>query len=377
MTSRTRIGFDADVLLAAATAAATAPTAPTGRGDGARGGAARGTGGGAGGAPRRELARAYRELSERYRGGSDTPEDARLTDGHVRAYLAARLPATLAVSRVVLAELADRRPRWQPHSLLDLGAGPGPATWAALEVFGEITGVDLVERSARMIAAGRGLARLGAPGPLRTGARWHHTTAQVPPVGVAADLTVASYLLGELPAATRGPAVAAWWRATTGALVIIDTGTPDGYARVLAARSALLADGATITAPCPSDGACPLPDGDWCHFARRVERSAVHRALKDAERGHEDEKFAYLIASRGQPAHAPGRLLRAPRAHAGHIRLALCVPEGQREAVVARSRRDAYAWARRARWGDPAPGSVTDPAAPTDPAAGGQAPRTV
>ncbi|MCM3885088.1 small ribosomal subunit Rsm22 family protein [Frankia sp. R82] len=339
---RTRTGFDADLLLAAATATATAH-------------------GGGGGGPRRDLARAYRELSARYRGGGDTPDDAVLTDQHVRAYLAARLPATLAVSRTVLAELAARRPHWQPQHLLDLGAGPGPATWAALELFLEITHVDLVERSARMIDTGRRLADLGAPASLRTHARWHHTTAQAPPSGVTAELAIASYLLGELPPAARGPAVAAWWQATSGELVLIDTGTPDGYARILAARTALLADGATITAPCPSDGPCPLPGNDWCHFARRVDRSAVHRALKDADRGHEDEKFAYLIASRGEPAHAAARVLRAPRAHSGHLRLALCAPDGRQETVVARSRRDAYSWARRARWGDAAPPFVAVP----------------
>ncbi|CAO5185256.1 ribosome assembly protein METTL17/RSM22, mitochondrial [Frankia sp. AiPs1] len=356
MTIRTRTGFDADALLRAA--------------------AADGEGG-----PRRDLARAYRELSARYRGGSDTPDDSALTDRHVQAYLAARLPATLAASRAVLVELAERRPLWQPASLLDLGAGPGPAMWAALETFAGITRIDLVERSSRMIGAGQRLAShattatataattvtdvgAGAATALRS-ARWHRGAAQAPPPVDDADLTLASYLLGELPADERGPALAAWWHATNGALVLIDTGTPDGYARILAARAALLADGATITAPCPSDGPCPLPAGDWCHFSRRVERSAAHRALKDADLGHEDEKFAYLVASRGEPAHAAGRVLRAPRAHSGHVRLVLCTSDGRGETVVARSRRDEFRWARRARWGDAAPPTVAETARST------------
>ncbi len=258
---------------------------------------------GANPAPARELTRAYRELSELYRGGGATPPDATLTEKHVRAYRAARLPATPTASRAVLAELAARRPGWAPTGLLDLGAGPGPASWAALAAVPGISRVDLVERSALMIETGRRLARDRAPVMLRA-ARWHHVGAENPP-DVGADLTVAAYLLGELPEDTRERALAAWWRVTAGDLVIIDAGTPAGNARVLAARGALLAVGARITAPCPTDGACPLPAGDWCHFARRVERSALHRALKDADRGHEDEKYAYLIASRQPPRTPP------------------------------------------------------------------------
>ncbi|CAO5235666.1 small ribosomal subunit Rsm22 family protein [Frankia sp. AgKG'84/4] len=55
--------------------------------------------------------------------------------------------------------------------------------------------------------------------------------------------------------------------------MIIDAGTPAGYARVLAARGALLAAGATITAPCPTDSACPIPAGTgdyrWARGAHR------------------------------------------------------------------------------------------------------------
>jgi ribosomal protein RSM22 (predicted rRNA methylase) len=247
----------------------------------------------------------------------------------VRAYLAARLPATLAASRAVLTELARRRPGRRPASLLDLGAGPGPATWAALEAFPTIIRIDLVERSTLMIQAGRRFAAAGPAAALRPAggsatvlaaegpaaalraARWHHGGAETPPA-VLADLTVAAYLLGELPAPARQGALTAWWQVTAGDLVLVDAGTPAGYQRILTARQVLLDAGATITAPCPSDGACPLPAGDWCHFARRIERSALHRTLKDADLGHEDEKFAYLVASRGAPAHAAGRVLRAP-----------------------------------------------------------------
>ena len=49
-------------------------------------------------------------------------------------YAAARLPACYAVAWRVFDELELRLPDFQPISLLDFGAGPGTAIWAALDV---------------------------------------------------------------------------------------------------------------------------------------------------------------------------------------------------------------------------------------------------
>ena len=37
-----------------------------------------------------------------------------------------------------------------------------------------------------------------------------------------------------------------------------------------------------------------MKDGNWCHFAKRLERSQIHMAAKDALLGYEDEKFLML-----------------------------------------------------------------------------------
>jgi hypothetical protein len=44
--------------------------------------------------------------------------------------------------------------------------------------------------------------------------------------------------------------------------------------------------------------ALPAARGDWCHFATRLARSRTHRLAKGAERGFEDEKFAYAVLTR-------------------------------------------------------------------------------
>ncbi|NUU20834.1 MAG: rRNA methyltransferase [Streptomycetaceae bacterium] len=299
------------------------------------------------------LASAYQELSDLYRGGGATPDDARLTRRHVHAYLAARMPATLAVDRAVFDAIALRRPDWEPRSLLDLGAGPGTATWAAAEVFGSVERVACVEQASAMVEVGKSLARHSASQAVRAAA-WHRESVAAPAVDKA-DLVVASFVVGELADDTLAETVARWWDLTLAELVVIEPGTPAGFARIRRVREQLIAAGATITAPCPSDDACPMSGDDWCHFAARVTRSGAHRVIKGGELGFEDEKFSYVVASRQPPAHASARVLRAPQVRSGHIRFTVCEAPEMREAVVAKSQKEAFRWARKARWGDEVP----------------------
>ena len=50
-----------------------------------------------------------------------------------------------------------QRPDWRPRSLLDVGAGPGVAAWAALELWPSLTELTLLEVESEMLAAGREL----------------------------------------------------------------------------------------------------------------------------------------------------------------------------------------------------------------------------
>src|SRR5690349_10640967 len=73
-----------------------------------------------------------------------------------------------------------------------------------------------------------------------------------------ADLVIASYLVGELGDPERRDLVDASWARTRNMLVIVEPGTPAGYARIIAARAQLIASGAYVAAPCPHDRTCPL-----------------------------------------------------------------------------------------------------------------------
>lgn len=302
------------------------------------------------GVPLAELRAAAALLSQRYR--------AELRDGRlhmasslaVKAYLAARLPATYAAVRTSLAMIADVMPDFAPLSLLDVGAGPGTALWAARDCWPSIGQARMLEASAPALMAGRALAQalhgvacdwVGGDAARDLDAR--HT----------ADLVMLCYVLDELEPAALAPLVERLWARTGRLLVLVEPGTPAGWRRILTARSQLVAAGAHLVAPCAHAASCPIQAPDWCHFARRVARSRVHRLAKEGDVPFEDEKFIFIAASRTPPEARPARVLARPRPGKAWIDLKLCNPDGSAGPKTVRKRDgDAYRAARRLDWGD-------------------------
>jgi ribosomal protein RSM22 (predicted rRNA methylase) len=296
----------------------------------------------------RELERAARSLSEGYRAGGAAASRAAGTGAEVAAYLATRAPATYAAADDVCRRVAAARPEWQPRSLLDLGAGPGIAAWAAVDTWPGLEELTLVEAEPGMAAAGRALARRGSDALRR--ARWFERDATAP--GDEADLVIVSYVLGELAPGTLGNAIDRFWGSATDTLIVVEPGTTAGYERILAVRDHAIRAGGTVLAPCPHDAACPLPPGDWCHFSVRLPRTRTHRTAKAAERGFEDEKLAYVVLARNPHARAGARILRRPELHGGHVVLDLCTTQGLERRTVSKRDGTSYKQARKAGWGD-------------------------
>ena len=224
-----------------------------------------------------------------------------------------------------------QRPDWAPQSLLDVGAGPGVAAWAAVAAWPSLAQLTLVEAEPEMIAAGRELV---------PGARWVH--ADISAANGPADLVVASYVLGELPK----PLAPLLWEQSADTIVFVEPGTPAGYHRILAARTAVIEAGGATVAPCPHDLPCPLAADDWCHFAVRLPRSKLHRRAKAVERGFEDEKYSYAVLSREPVAKAAARIIRPPQVRSGHVNLVTCEPGGIERRTVSRKQGPLYKEAR-------------------------------
>lgn len=302
------------------------------------------------GLSRSEIARRAEKLSQHYRAGGSSGSLADPLD--LAAYLLARMPATYAATLAALSETARAAPGFMPRQLLDVGAGPGTASFAAIETWPGIDTVRLVDSNEAMLDAARGLtSRSTHPALSKPQIVARDMSAFTP---ASADLVIAAYSLAEIPAGRLSAAVSSLWEACSGMLVLVEPGTPDGFGRIRKARAALLQSGARAIAPCPHQLACPVEAPDWCHFSQRLPRSRDHKLAKSASVPFEDEKYSYVAAAREGVALQPyGARVVAPvaRSKAG-LTLKLCEDGRIREAQIPSRDREAFARHRRTQWGD-------------------------
>lgn len=292
-------------------------------------------------------------LSNRYRSScSANGRQILASSEEVAAYAGYRMPATFGAIHSALRQVESRLPGFCPETLLDVGAGPGTAMWAAVTIWPDLRRIVLLERDERMIDFGR---RLSASSSLESvqRAEWLKVdiTRRLDHSAPRCDLVVVSYVLGELAESLSASVIRRLWDLAGCTLVIIEPGTPSGFSRVRQYREQLLALGSKTIAPCPHDAPCPLRENDWCHFAQRIERSRLHRHAKGGGLSYEDEKFSYVAVSHLAVDAIKGRVIRHPRVRPGHIRLEICTPDGLTSTAVTRKHRDLYREARDLQWG--------------------------
>jgi ribosomal protein RSM22 (predicted rRNA methylase) len=308
------------------------------------------------GLPPRQAAQAVERLIANYRGATPTDAPILRDRADVAAYAAYRMPATFEAVRSALAAFADAVPRWTPGSHTDIGGGTGAATWAVSATWAGTRPVTVLDWAEPALALGREVA---AANPALGDARWRRARIGPALELEATDLVTASYVLNELSAADRAALVDAA-AAAAQAVVIVEAGTPDGYARIIEARDRLIAAGFRVAAPCPHSAACPIvPGEDWCHFSARVSRSSLHRQVKGGSLPYEDEKFSYVAAARFPVSPAAARVVRRPQIRKGQVLLDLCETEERlSRTTVTKRHGDLYKAARDADWGDAWPPSV-------------------
>ena len=291
-------------------------------------------------------------ISQTYRGGGGSGAIRSETDA--LAYALARMPATYAAVTASLNALREITPDFAPVSLLDVGAGPGTATWAAAEAFSSLQSFSLLDANTALRALALNLASGSARLRDITYQRGEARTALAD--AAPADLVVASYMIGEIDSAEQKALAGLMWAKTRDTLLIVEPGTPAGYARIIALREQLIAAGAHVAAPCPHDGQCPLVAPDWCHFTQRLPRSRAHKQIKGAEVPFEDEKFAYVALTRLAAVRRVSRILAPPDVTKAAVVTKLCTLNGLAFATASRRDKIAYREARKQRWGEITPG---------------------
>ncbi len=278
------------------------------------------------------------------------------TDADALAYAFARLPATYAATTAVFNAMSETLPAFRPRTMLDVGAGPGTAAFAAIRAFETLVDVRLVDTNAGL----RGLAlTLMAAADSETLRQVVHRQSYLHGDALTllaesqpADLVVASYVAGEIAPAELSRFAQRLWTATADVLVIIAPGTPEAYKRVIRVRDELIVSGAHVAAPCPHERPCPLPPPDWCHFAQRLPRSRDHLRIKGAAAPFEDEKFSYVVLSRDKPTSVGARVLAPPKITKAAATTKLCTDDGVETDTAARREANAYRRRKSWRWGD-------------------------
>ncbi|HEU4549054.1 MAG TPA: small ribosomal subunit Rsm22 family protein [Rhizomicrobium sp.] len=318
------------------------------------------------GVSRNDLAARAAAQTATFRGGGTSRPITSQLDA--LAYGLARMPATFAANAAVFARLAEAMPDFAPASLLDVGAGPGTASWAAASRWPSVKMVTMVDHNPALRALAR---RLADSEPMLTA---DIVAGDAGKDGAHADLVVASYVLAEMAEADAVRTARDLWPRAEQALVLIEPGTPAGFRRIRAARAALIEAGAHVAAPCTHDNACPMAGSvgasrsdnqisvgasrsdnqisDWCHFSQRLPRRRDHMQLKAATVPFEDERYSYVALTRDVPPPRTARILSPPLEEKPGLAFELCDKGGRSGRFVPVRDRDEIRRVRRKGWGD-------------------------
>lgn len=292
------------------------------------------------GIPLSSLIKQFHKYSEAYREGKESKRSLPSELGKI-CYLATRLPATFAAVSTVLREA--KRKIGTSTSLLDLGAGPGTTLISAIAEGYQLDAATLIEENKDFITMGRRWTP--------SFAHWRHGDLLKQETFPSAELVTFAYSLGEIPEGKRKNLLKTAWEACQKALIIIEPGTPRAFKSVLDAREVLIELGGHVVAPCPHNDACPMPKNDWCHFSVRFERTSLHRRIKEAELGYEDEKFCYVVVAKHKfPSES--RVIKTSQKNSGHVLIKLCTEHGIIDKLVSKKDGELFKKAKKIEWGE-------------------------
>jgi len=166
------------------------------------------------------------------------------------------------------------------------------------------------------------------------------------------DFVISSYMLNELPKECIEAAIDKMWNATNQIFVVIEPGTPRGFSNIKMIREYLLNKNASIIAPCPHQSQCQIKDDDWCQFTCRIQRSKVHKMLKDGTAPYEDEKFSYIAFSKNNVNRSSNRILRHPIINKGYSEYTICTENGIKNIKLSKRDGEIYKNAKKKMAGD-------------------------
>ena len=274
------------------------------------------------------------------------------------AYLGLRVPATYAQALGALRAVAEIIPFWRPTSLLDIGSGPGTATWAARSLWPELDEITCVDEDRNFISLGKQIIKDSEP--LRQ-VTWKNRDLRlgISEDGNSYDLIIIANVLNELTPTAQEKLIGQAFNLCKGLLIIIEPGTPRG-SQIVSSFAQKLHKVGILLAPYIANTF--VEDKDYyLHFPQRFIRPDFQRRIRQQMRESsemasdwEESKYAYVAISKF-PAEENywGRTVGEPDIQKGFLEVPVLTAESITKIKVMKRDKEAYAFAKHLKWGTP------------------------
>lgn len=247
------------------------------------------------------------------------------------AYLLFYWPVSYAQARATLSELTTR-----PRAVLDLGSGPGPMAFAALDA--GATSVVAADRSKPALDLAKALATEAGEGIATR--EW---SPEKPIPEGKFDLITMGHVVNELYNGQIAPRAALLEKVIervnpNGSLMVLEPALRETSRALLQVRDVLVDKGYAIRAPCMWRGKCPalIKESDWCHAERQWRMPKLVEELARVAGLHKESlKMSYLIVAPKGEAWAPPpegqvfRIVSEALPGKGRTRYMGCGPDGR------------------------------------------------
>lgn len=286
----------------------------------------------------KELKNVASDIMEQYKNNSNKGNDLINSSLASKVYAVYRLPATYSAFGEALKhtlELYDQN----IDSVIDVGAGSGSASLAVSHLLPNIKNFTLLERNKYMMEIGKTLHNF----------EYINYDLSIDNLDIKADLVMSSYVLNELDQNSRINAINKMWNMTNKIMLIVEPGTPEGFALIRQIRDYLISIGAYVIAPCTHMGICL---NTWCHYSTRVSRSKLHKDIKGGDAPYEDEKYCYIAFSKNETMPCKNRILRHPQINPGFVELEICTKDGFKKLKYSKKDKELFKKARKSDAGD-------------------------
>lgn len=264
----------------------------------------------------------------------------------VLTYALSRMPATFSANYESLNNSFSFINKNDINSVISLGSGTGSDVIALTSLL-DVNKVTCIEKQKEMINLMKSL--------LSDNSNIEYINDDFNKMDTSlfnADLVIASYSLNELNQKDLYKNLDNMINMSNNYILIVEPATMNDFSRMKEVRKYLINKGLNIVSPCPH---CKECKSNWCHFVTRVNRSKIHKLIKQGDSPYEDEKYTYLFASKVTVSSKKEfiRIMRHPLIYKGYVELEGCYPTGEiKKFKITKSDKEQYKRSKKMNAGD-------------------------